>query len=164
MSGTNMQFRADVAKLANILNANVAEALGAAAVALHARLAEVTPYRSGRARASWNIVQSEHPDLSVPPEHPGNAIGSSPEEVIAARSFYEPYYERQHAFVPFTASITIEGADESSDVITISNNLAYIEQLNNGWSKKAPAGFFQATVYEMEVAIQSQIAHFGGKI
>lgn len=159
---SNMQFRADVEKLARILNGNVSEAVGAVAVALHGRLAEVTPYRSGRARASWNITQSETPDLSVAPDHPGNHFDASTEEVIAARAFYEPIYQAKHSFVPYTGVITIDGAVVSADVATISNNLFYVEALNNGSSNQAPAGFFQATVHSMEVAIRSQISHFGG--
>lgn len=157
-----MKFRADVARLAEVLHGKVSEALGATAVALHARLAEVTPYRSGRARASWNIQQGDFPNLSVPPEHPGNSMDASIAEIAAANVFYEQFYDIQHRFVPYTGTITIDGKAVSADVIIISNNLFYIERLNNGYSKQAPAGFFQATVHEMEVAIRAQISHFGG--
>ncbi len=158
-----MKFRADVEKLSGVIGAQTAEVAGAVAVALHARLVETTPIRSGRARASWNIRQSEIPDLSVPPHHPGNDFDASASEISAALDFYRPYYERQRNFVPYTGKLTMDASVIDTAVFTVSNNLFYIESLNNGTSRQAPAGFFQSAVHEMEVAIRSQIAHFGGK-
>jgi hypothetical protein len=155
-----MQFRADVAKLSAVIEAHTAEVAGAVAVAIHRKLVQVTPLRSGRARASWNIVQSENPDLSVPPFHPGNDLNATPGEVSAAISFYQPYLDRNLNFVPYTGTITVDGRKLDAAVFTVSNNLFYIEHLNNGSSRKAPAGFFQTAVHEMEFAIRSQIGHF----
>ena len=160
---TNMNFRADVMKLADVIGAHTAEVAGAVAVAIHRKLAQVTPLRSGRARASWNIVQSENPDLSVPPFHPGNGFDATPSEISEALSFYQPYLDRNLNFVPYTSTITVDGNKLDAAVFTVSNNLFYIEQLNNGTSKQADASFFQTAVQEMEFAIQSQIGHFGSR-
>lgn len=159
----NRQFRADVQKFAAVLNAKVSEALGAITVNLHGHLVEMTPLRSGRARASWNIAQGDVADLSVPPEHPGNRWEATPQQIAAAIDFYKTYENRQRRFVPYEGTITIDGQVHSMDVFRITNNLFYIERLNTGSSSQAPAGFFQLAVLDIEGIVSAQITSFGNK-
>lgn len=158
---SQLTFQADIERFAALTGGKIDEVLGAVAVALHGKLAERTPYRSGRARASWNIKEGDSADTSVAPELPGNLLDASMAEVLAARRYYDAIYEQKHAYVPSEINIRIDGKDVGGiDVITISNNLNYIELLNAGYSKQAPAAFFELTVGSMELFIESEIARF----
>jgi len=43
-----------------------------------------------------------------------------------------------------------------ADTIHLSNNLPYIQRLENGWSQQAPAGMVAVTVNEFERVIESE--------
>jgi hypothetical protein len=147
---SNLQFQADLRKFAELCDAKISAVLQSVAVVAHGRLGDVTPYRSGRARASWNIAIGENPDLSVPPELPGNRFDATVEEILAAQRFYDPIYEAKQRFIVPDLKVTIDGRDFGGvDVITISNNVGYIQLLNAGYSRQAPAYSFELTVVSL---------------
>lgn len=147
----NLQFRADVAKFAKLVNDRVDVVLNGVAVALHGRLGEVTPYRSGRARASWVIAPND-PSLFVPPQILSDYWNASPSELRMANAFYDSIYDQMHRFE----------APPGTNRIVISNSVDYIEELNRGSSPQAPAHFFEATVAGMELLVNKQIAAIEG--
>lgn len=144
-------FANDVRQFTEALQGNISKVLAGTATRLHGRLGDVTPYRSGRARASWNLSQGYAPDLSVPPQLPGNMLGSTIEEVLAARAFYNPIFDAMHAY-RFTPDVNL---------ITMANSVDYIELLNNGWSSQAPAAFFELTLTLFDVYVAEEVSKLG---
>lgn len=114
---------------------------------LHKRLGEVTPYYTGRARASWNF-DADAPNLLPAPELPFHVVDPfhlTAEELAKANAFYDPIYESKHAFQ----------IGPNVRVVVISNNVPYIKLLNMGSSRQAPAMFFEATVLGIENLMNS---------
>jgi len=84
-------------------------------------LAETTPVKSGRASGSWNASLNA-PDLTVQPEgyeNPGGAYLDGNSNLRGARD---------------------------GDTVYITNAIDYIDELNSGSSRQAPAGFVEAEV------------------
>lgn len=148
MATVNATFQADIAKFARLVNDRVDTVLNGVAVALHGRVVDATPYRTGRARASWNITVGE-PDGTPAPEFGGNTgFDASDADIAAANAFYDPIIDEKRRF----------DAPKGTTMISVANGLHYIEDLNAGRSQQAPAGFFQATVASVEALVNREIA------
>lgn len=143
----NLKFNADVRKFAELCNDRIETVLTGVGVATFKWLAEATPYRSGRARASWNIDEGTSPKGIPAVELPGNRLDATDAELEAAQEAYDHVYKAKLAYE----------APDGTDALTISNNLHYIENLNAGSSRQAPAGFFEATMAGMEALVNSQV-------
>jgi hypothetical protein len=89
-----------------------------------------TPVDTGRARASWNIVNGASADMKVAPALPKVTLPP-----ISARN----------------AALT-----DGHEYI-ISNNLDYIQALENGHSKQAPSGMVRIAVASMQAKLNSGI-------
>jgi hypothetical protein len=89
-----------------------------------------TPVDTGRARSNW-IVQ-----LGSPATNTVETLGSNAASESIAK-----------------ARVGIESA-QSGDVIHITNNLAYISKLNDGWSAQAPANFVAEAVSDGVASIK----------
>ena len=89
-----------------------------------ARESRMTPVLSGRARAGWGI-----------------SVGAASEEMPS---------EGETSYPPPDLGRAIATLAEFrlGDDINVTNNLPYIERLNAGWSKKAPAGFVDLALEE----------------
>lgn len=145
---SNLQFNADLDKFAQKLGDRVETVLTGVAVAIHGKIAEATPYRTGRARASWSITPNE-PDPFPAPDILGRRYWDvSGAELAGANAFYDTVYAAKRRFV----------APPGTRVVVVSNNLDYIEMLNAGSSRQAPAGFFEAAVVSFEGFVQAEIA------
>ena len=83
-----------------------------------------TPVDTGRARSNWKVSIGA-PDFTEL-ETLGNGIGADGLQVLQARHILQGF--------------------RGNAVIYITNGLPYIERLNEGWSKQAPAGFVEASV------------------
>lgn len=81
-------------------------------------IARATPILTGRASASWNAALNT-PDLTTKSEDYDNPEGA-----------------------PYEGWVGLTGT-KSKDVIYITNNVSYIDELNSGSSRKAPAGFVE---------------------
>lgn len=92
------------------------------------RIAERTPKRTGRAAGSWNASVNE-PDYSYQPETYNDVPGSVQVGKVSLSSF------------------------SLGDKIYVSNGIPYISALNNGSSRKAPAGFVEAAAQEIHVSL-----------
>lgn len=103
-----------------------------------AELAKNTPVDVGTARSNWIVTLGRaalNTRAAFSPfssRHRGGDGGSIGET-------------RNQAGVVWSASSAI-GANKNGQDIYISNNLPYIQRLNEGWSDQAPAGFIQAAV------------------
>ena len=107
---------------------------------VHANLVEMTPVDTGWARANWV------PSISSP--YPGGGQEFPTREARAAAV-------GQGRSVQQAGTAAVLGYRLSMNAIYITNNVPYIEELNEGSSKKAPAGFVQ-------YAIAQAIAMNGG--
>jgi hypothetical protein len=63
----------------------------------------------------------------------------SAQELAQANAFYDPIYDAKNLFV----------ISPDTQVIVISNNVPYIQLLNAGWSRQAPALFFELTIGDL---------------
>lgn len=91
------------------------------ALAVDAALVLATPVDTGRARANWQVEIGQPASGVVEP-----ADQSGQGAIAAGKQVIESY--------------------KGGSSINITNNLPYIERLNEGWSKQAPAGFVEQAV------------------
>ena len=100
------------------------------ALAIDQELVLSTPVDTGRARSNWFLtLDSPTTDVDVPYSAGtgGSTAGANAQEAMAqARDAISDRREDQEVY--------------------ISNNLPYIERLNEGWSAQAPAGFIERAV------------------
>lgn len=97
-----------------------------------------TPIKTGKARSNY-IVAIGAPDHSTIRETDGNGDVSLQQAASVLR------------------------ASKPGDSLHMTNNLPYIDMLNNGSSKQAPAGFIQTAITAAEQLIARQIIRFSGK-
>lgn len=90
---------------------------------IHNRVTERTPVDTGRARAAWQITVGE-PSTFIMPE---GVYGPPPPPPMPAMSI--------------------------KDVVYITNNVPYIEYLEDGSSKQAPAGMVALSLAEIEAEL-----------
>lgn len=96
------------------------------------RIATKTPILTGRASASWN-ASTGAPDYDTQPESYLNPSGA-----------------------PEDGKKNLEGYKLGDDLF-VANGLHYIGDLNNGSSRKAPAGFIEATAIELHLTIPAVV-------
>ena len=131
----NEQFNADVLRFCNVVDDRIDYVMFGTAKELHSRLVDITPYRSGRARASWNIRPFKSDDRPAP-DIGLSGWDADAKDLAAANVFYDSIIASKASFQ------LVPNMREAH----ITNTVHYIEKLNNGSSQQAPAGFFQATI------------------
>ena len=94
------------------------------AVDLFKRIVRNTPVDTGRARGSWTMAVNQADRTVLPPAPKGTVYPA-----------------------PKTPGLTVK----SGDTIWISNNLPYITSLEDGHSKKAPAGMVALSIEEVKL-------------
>jgi hypothetical protein len=114
------EFAVNITKLSVALGTNLNVVKRRAAVAIHQTVTVATPVKTGRAKNNWNAELNK-------PNRVKSLTGS---------------FDKSGAVSIGEAKLVIKSSNEG-DSIWISNNLDYIINLNNGSSKKAPAGFVQ---------------------
>lgn len=109
------------------------------ALATDAAVVIATPVDTGRARSNWQVElgQAASGTLDTTDKSGQGAI-SQGKQVI------DTY--------------------KSGSSINITNNLPYIERLNNGWSAQAPAGFVERAVQIGVAAVASEAANITGVV
>lgn len=115
------KFRRTVGSWANKVKTSGQTVAKWMAFRLHARIKELTPVDTGRARASWNLVSGEVAHLTVA------------EVPVKGEKVPDPG-------TPFV---------RNANAYTISNNLPYIKFLEEGSSKQAPAGMVKVAIAEV---------------
>ena len=102
-----------------------------------------TPVDTGRARSNWIVAINSAPDDIIQPYAPGE-FGST-----GARNAQAAINQAEEVISSY----------QSGDTIHISNNLPYIQRLNDGYSAQAPANFV-----ETAIALAAQEVQFGVKL
>ena len=89
-----------------------------------------TPVDTGRARSNWIVAINSAPEAVIEPYTPGEGGSTGARNAQAAID---------------QGSQVIAGY-QSGDEIHITNNLPYIQRLNDGYSDQAPANFVETAV------------------
>jgi hypothetical protein len=113
--------------IADKMSGNIDKAVRTCALAVDAVVVVRTPVKTGRARANWQ------PSIGGPPA----GLVTWDDKADNGRGAAYAIKEGQRVIATYK-----QGAGS----IYISNNLPYIQRLNEGWSKQAPAGFVEAAV------------------
>ena len=101
------------------------------ALDIDSALVLTTPVDTGRARSNWQVSIGKTAFGTVDqPMSPSEAIGNAKAELSKLR--------------------------DSDDKIHITNNLPYIQRLNEGWSPQQPAGFVDQAVMTVVGSIHKQ--------
>jgi hypothetical protein len=147
-------FRTDVSRFFRGVDLKIEAVLGGTAKQLHARVRDITPYRTGRARASWNIKGNASDDQPAPDIGLGG-IDATDAEIAAANAFFDSLARSKSNFQ----------IDPGTKEVHVTNTVHYIEGLNAGRSQQAPAGFFNAVVASADLVARSVAAKVatGGK-
>jgi len=97
-----------------------------------------TPVDKGVARSNWRVSIGEPLDGIIPAYAPGEGLGAS---------------ETSNAQAAISQAQAVIGRQMPGQAISIANNLPYIERLNQGWSRQAPAGFIDSSVAAAVAAV-----------
>lgn len=124
------KFSLDVAKWLAKTEIEAETFVRAVAFRLHDRIVMRTPVDTGRARASWTIVEGKTPDTTVAPE--GFSGGAE-----AGASY----------------ALQRQAGVKRGTTYTIANSLPYIEALENGHSKQAPSGMVRLAIADIKTTL-----------
>lgn len=112
---------------------------------LHQTLTMNTPIETGQARANWQAVIGSPPGLFIglygPTSDPRDLARAPPQAVD-----WQSYAASAEAVI---------ARFQTGEVLYIYSNLPYIELLNDGHSKQAPAGFVEAAIMTASAAVRS---------
>lgn len=110
----NLRFQLDRAYKKKVIE-SLEKSVRACALTVDARLAQLTPVDTGRARSNW-LPSLNSPDVRI--VEPGQKPDAGP----------------------------ILNSYNIGDTIYMTNNVPYIQRLNDGWSKQSPAGFVEDAI------------------
>lgn len=126
-------FKKSVDKFAEKFQVQVQQVVAKTAIDIFSGIVRDTPVDEGRARASWQLTKNAV-DPSVAPED------AAP-------------YDVPNAVILGSRLLPLE----EGEIIYISNNLEYIVPLEEGHSKKAPAGMVARNVARFKNAIEAAV-------
>lgn len=118
-------------KTAQRVSTNADRLVRRCALAIDAAVVLATPVDTGRARANWQVEVGQAPTGVVLKTDQGGGA-----TIAAGQGAIETYNGEKGG-------------------VFITNNLPYIERLNEGWSAQAPAGFVEVAV---DVGVQAIIS------
>lgn len=125
--GVNNFVRRINRRAANVRE-NVEHLRRAVATEMLSTVVRATPVDTGKARSNWKVGIGV-PDTDVQdPYSPGMKLGLS---------------ESANASAAIAAGNAVIAMSSPDDVLYISNSVPYINRLNDGYSKQAPAGFVE---------------------
>ena len=93
-----------------------------------------TPVDTGRARSNWIVALDASPEQTIDPYAPGEAGSTEAANTQAA--------------IDQGQSVIRGYNGDQNQEIHITNNLPYIQRLNDGYSAQAPANFVEQAVIE----------------
>lgn len=102
----------------------------AVALVVDAELVRTTPVDTGRARANW-LPSLNIPNMTIlPPAPKGGTVNRTANMATAIAAY------------------------KLADTILITNNLPYIQRLNDGYSQQAPSGFVDMAIAKGKRAVK----------
>jgi Zn ribbon nucleic-acid-binding protein len=139
MSSNFQQFKAEVGRFADEeVPAKVRQVQQKIGLQALRGVVNKTPVDTGRARGNWQASIGQPASGTINDEDPS---GQAP---LPSSASTDTFFREQP---------TITNAQPFS-VIWLSNNLPYIERLENGYSQQAPNGMVSTTVTEIQVQFQ----------
>jgi hypothetical protein len=120
------RFKIRIDKRARDVERRAAQIVARVALNAQRRLAVATPKKTGFAAVNWLVSTHARRNDTIPAPGASSAVSVAINQGRAALARY--------------------GSRGGTPPIFITNNVPYIEQLNNGSSAKAPAGFVQVAV------------------
>lgn len=109
------------------------------ALAVDSTVVLATPVDTGQARSNWQVSLDQPEQNTIPPYDPGSQGSSAQNNANAAIN------QGKQVIASYKGGVDI----------CIANNLDYIDDLNNGKSLQAPAGFVEEAVLAGVAMIQS---------
>lgn len=141
-------FRSRMNLVSERVKGQVERKIAAYGVTLIKALVQNTPVLTGQARANWQASLSGSPGASL--------IGPGGYTTDPRQLAHGP-----PASVPFgtyeEAAIATAQSYRAGQVLTIFSNLPYIEQLNSGYSRQAPAGFVETAIMQARATFRSAL-------
>lgn len=135
-------------------NRRIVKAVFGAAQEIHANIVNDTPIDTGRAKSSWNMVNSHQADLSVTPLLADRRNIITGAIIERAADGAAPLSAGQ-ALAAAQASLQNLTSDAYLPVVKISNNLDYIVSLENGASNQsAPGQMFNQNVRDGQFILE----------
>lgn len=135
----NLNAKGGAKQIEYCLRNRSADLLKMAAIEFFRQAIIATPVDTGRARMGWNATINE-PSNEVPAPAPAGHKGKS-----KGGSEYYP--------MPKIKASLIQGVVKITDKIFITNRVPYIEELNDGSSKQAPARFVERAAKRVQAAV-----------
>jgi len=122
-----MSFSLDMSAFAKKAGKNADQVVRKTAIDLFSAVMQGTPVDSGRARGAWMADINKFSTTAPTTIRIDSAVTA---EIIGTAAQYK-----------------------AGDLITFSNNLAYIERLEYGWSKQAPQGMVRLNVLKFQTFV-----------
>lgn len=119
---------------------------------IFSRIAERTPIDTGRARANWNISFGSEPPTEEESFGGFDDIKKSKKKGKTGRS--------QQVAQVLRNKIDGFDFDLTDEYIIIYNNVHYIEYLENGTSRQAPAGMVAVTLTEFDYHLSNEVRKY----
>lgn len=152
-------FESDLVSFAELLDIAPAVVMKRIVFDLHGRVTRRTPVDTGRARASWDVKQGA-PSGYVPPIMVGKAKTKGKEDLGESAFGMKLGTGAKGGVAGKDISAELSGID-GKHVVFITTNLEYMQYLENGSSKQAPAGMVRISVAEIEIEIESIVEQLG---
>lgn len=152
-------FDADLDKFAKVMDIAPAVVTRQIVADLHGRISKRTPVDTGRARASWDVKQGS-PSSYVPPITAGSVAGKGKTKLgkgLAGNALGAGASSGGKAKDIGKELATIDGTAP----VFITTALDYVQYLENGSSKQAPAGMVRLSIAEVEIEIESILDQLG---
>ena len=132
------EFTRRIRARANTLGDNLTKTVRRVAITADAALVLGTPVDTGRARSNWIVALGAPASQVIEPYSPGKAGSTEGANTQAALD------QGESVITDYVAGQDME--------IHITNNLPYIQRLNDGYSAQAPANFVETAVMEAVAA------------
>jgi len=134
-------FARSLMAMADYVDGSVEKVIRKACIDLYRRIATRTPVETGRARASWSLTTADTDEVAEDKKYSEQELVG----IINSKS------------AGFSAEI-------SDGVVWITNNLDYIEYLENGSSSLAPNGMVAVSLADFENHFNSALKGLEGLV
>jgi len=132
------EFADSMRRLAKTIVVNVDAGFRATVLAVDAAVVTATPVDTGRARANWRVSTEKQSDVydAYQKGKQGSTAGTNTQAAIDQGQ-------------------EVVAGSPDADTMYISNNLPYIQALNDGSSAQAPAGFVELAIQAGQDTVKS---------
>lgn len=151
MSVGIVQFSADLDAVSAKLDIAIGTLLKKVTVEAFNSVTELTPVDTGRARAGWALA-IDSPSEFIPPDLVPEEKSAWKKKKKKGAKPPTPIFEKPDPNFEVLALV------DGSQPIYITNNVEYIEALEDGHSAQAPAGMVRITVAALEIGIGRLLA------